>query len=211
MENKNSFPYKLYLVISQKDCKFDNIFSVAEKAILGGVDLIQLREKDLNSDAFYNVASKLLDITTKYSIPLIINDNVEVAIQLNAEGIHVGNTDMPPVEIRKLWKAPSKIIGYSVEYFEQLKNEQCSVADYLGISPVYSTETKKNTVTEWGLEGIVKIKASTTKPLVAIGNMHKGNVREVLNAGADCIAVVSAICGSLDPYRSAVELKNMIC
>ncbi|MOA16511.1 Thiamine-phosphate synthase [compost metagenome] len=91
-----------------------------------------------------------------------------------------------------------------------MKNEQIPLSDYLGISPVFNTETKKDTITEWGLEGIVNIRQRTDKPLVAIGNIHIQNARRVIQAGADCLAVVSAICGSENPEKAAFELKNEI-
>ncbi len=209
MRKQNLFPYKLYLVISESDCKERSFLEVAEQAILGGVDIIQLREKTDKLDVFIRKAVQLKMITDKYQIPLIINDNLEVAKHLNASGIHVGNNDITPVEIKKKW-GTSKYIGYSLEFMAQLKSEQVVVADYLGISPVFRTLTKSDTITEWGLEGISKIRELTDKPLVAIGNIHLRNVKPVLNAGADCIAVVSAICHSANPQKAAYELKNAI-
>lgn len=205
-----AFPYQLYLVISQSDCKGNDMMTVAEQAIKGGVDIIQLREKNASSDEFLTKAIALKEITDRYNIPLIINDNLIVAQELNAAGIHVGNSDLPPLTIQKQWNTPGRIIGYSIEYLEQLQNEQIQATDYLGISPVFDTRTKTDTVTVWGLEGIAKIRTLTDKPLVAIGNMQLDNVRSVMNAGADCIAVVSAICGARNPEKAAYTLKNEI-
>lgn len=204
------FPYSLYLVISEADCRGRNFLQVAEAAILGGVDIIQLREKKLPTAAFRKRAVELKQITDKYNVPLIINDNITVAEDVDAYGIHVGNSDTPPVLLRQKQSFENKIIGYSIEYIEQLANDQTAVADYLGVSPVFSTTTKTDTVTEWGLEGIRKIREITAKPLVAIGNMHLKNVRSVMKAGADCIAVVSAICAADNPQQAAGELKNEI-
>ncbi|AKK73325.1 thiamine-phosphate pyrophosphorylase [Chryseobacterium sp. P1-3] len=204
------FPYQLYLVISQADCMGKNFLTVAEQAILGGVDLIQLREKNDNTELFLRKAQQLIEITHKYNIPLIINDCVEVAEKVNAAGIHVGNNDTPPTQLRQRPHLQDKMIGYSVEYLAQLKNEQAAVSDYLGISPVFKTRTKTDTVTEWGLEGITKIRQLTEKPLVAIGSIHLENAKAVINAGADCLAVVSAICSAADPQKAAYELKNEI-
>lgn len=209
MKEQSTFPYKLYLVISQADCSDRNFLTVAEQAILGGVDIIQLREKNDETDIFVRKAFQLKEITDKYQIPLIINDDFEVAKKVEATGIHVGNTDIAPVEVKKQW-CNVKQIGYSIESIDQLENEQTVVADYLGISPVFKTSTKTDTITEWGLEGIRTIRKLTDKPLVAIGNIHRHNVKSVINAGADCIAVVSAICGATDPQKAAYELKNEI-
>lgn len=210
MDFGTSFPYQLYLVISEQDCRGKNFLHVAERAIIGGVDIIQLREKELTTSLYLAKSRQLKEITDKYGIPLIINDNLEVAQELRAAGIHVGNHDLSPSHIRQTWYSPRPLVGYSIEYIEQLKNEQISLSDYLGISPVFNTETKKDTVTEWGLKGIVDIRQRTSKPLVAIGNIHIKNARCVIEAGADCLAVVSAICGSEDPEKAAFELKNEI-
>lgn len=203
------FPFQLYLVISEADCKGRSFTDVAEQAILGGVDIIQLREKNCIAEVFMEKARLLREVTDKYGIPLIINDNLEVAMKTGAAGIHVGNNDISPVDIRKHWPE-TKYIGYSVEYLAQLGNEQTAVSDYLGISPVFRTPTKADTVTEWGLEGIAAIRQLTEKPLVAIGNIHTGNVRQVMDAGADGVAVVSSICGAANPQKAAYELKNEI-
>jgi len=203
-----SFPYQLYLVISEADCKGKNMIGVAGQAIKGGVDLIQLREKNATAIQFTIKALQLKELADQYQVPLIINDNLLVAQDVNAAGIHVGNNDLAPVQIRQQWNKPNKIIGYSIEYVEQLQNEQTKAADYLGISPVFGTSTKTDTVTEWGLEGIRTIRSLTGKPLVAIGNMQLNNVREVIKAGADCIAVVSAICSADNPEKAAYHLKN---
>lgn len=210
MSINSSFPYKLYLVISEEACKGKNFLEVAEESILGGVDIIQLREKNCSTEDFLRKARQLKEITDKYNIPLIINDNSEVAETLNTSGIHVGNNDISPVELRQkgFWK--DKLIGYSIEYTDQLYNEHTQISDYLGISPVFATTTKTDTVTEWGLGGITKIRSITTKPLVAIGNISVKNATEVIQAGADCIAVVSAICSADNPKKAAYELKNKI-
>ncbi|MCQ9639953.1 thiamine phosphate synthase [Chryseobacterium sp. WG14] len=204
------FPYQLYLVISEADCIGKNFLEVAEQAILGGVDIIQLREKNDSTALFLQKAGKLIEITEKYGIPLIINDHLEVAEKVNSAGIHVGNNDTTPTFLRQQPSIQNKIIGYSIEHLAQLENKQTLVSDYLGISPVFKTNTKTDTVTEWGLEGVAKIRQLTEKPLVAIGSIHLGNAKEVLNAGADCLAVVSAICGAADPQKAAYELKNEI-
>lgn len=208
MKLHSQFPYLLYLVISENDCKERDLFKVAKQAIFGGVDIIQLREKNSNENDFLEKAKQLKEITDKYNIPLIINDNFQIAQQVKAAGIHVGTSDLSPVIIREQWKEEKKIIGYSIEYLEQLNNNQTELSDYLGISPIFKTDTKKDTITEWGLDGLTKIRQLTNKPLVAIGNMNLKNAKAVQNAGADCIAVVSAICGASNPEKAAYELKN---
>ena len=207
MKKESPFPYKLYLVLSEADCKGKDFLKVAEESILGGVDVIQLREKNDDLETLIRKALQLKEITNHYQIPLIINDNLEVAKKVNATGIHVGTTDLPPVAIRAQWEI-TKCVGYSIEHLEQLDSEQTAASDYLGISPVFKTPTKTDTITEWGLEGIRTIRRLTNKPLVAIGNLDVHNVKSVIDAGADCIAVVSAICAATHPQKAAYQLKK---
>lgn len=205
-----SFPYPLYLVISEVSCKGRSFIEVAESAILGGVDIIQLREKNATTESFLKKAQQLKEITDKYNVPLIINDNAEVARQVETAGIHVGNNDLLPLFLRQQMFFKNKLIGYSIEYLRQLENEHTAVSTYLGISPVFRTDTKKDTITEWGVDGVAHIRERTEKPLVAIGNINLKNTRAVINAGANAIAVVSAICGAANPEKAAYELKNEI-
>ncbi|SDM45908.1 thiamine phosphate synthase [Kriegella aquimaris] len=204
-----AFPYPLYLVISERDCKHQSFLEVAEAAIRGGVDLIQLREKDCPDEMYFLKAERLKELTDKYDIPLIINDNLRVAMEVKAFGIHVGTTDIPPSTIRKAWKG-CKSLGYSLEALDQLDTEETQISDWLGVSPVFKTQTKEDTLTEWGLEGIRNIREKISKPLIAIGNMNIDNIAAVLEAGADSIAVVSAICSAKNPEKAAFELKNEI-
>lgn len=180
---------------------------VAEAAVRGGVDVVQLREKQADEPTFRARAARLAEMLARYEVPLIINDNLAVAQQVGAAGLHVGNKDLPPTHVRAAWPACG-LLGYSIEYVAQLTTPETAAADYLGISPVFRTPTKTNTVTEWGLAGIRAIRAATGKPLVAIGNIHVGNARAVVQAGASCLAVVSAICQAADPERAAFDLRN---
>jgi len=210
MISKPSFPYQLYLVISEKDCLGKDFLEVAKKSILGGVDIIQLREKNTSTEDFFRKALALKEITDKYNIPLIINDNFEVAEKIGSAGIHVGNNDKSPSSLRNELFFKHKIIGYSIEYLSQLENVNTELSDYLGISPIFNTDTKKDTVTEWGLEGLKKIRSLTEKPLVAIGNINSSNAASIIKAGADALAVVSAICSAQNPEKAAYEIKNEI-
>lgn len=203
------FPYPLYLVVSEKDCIHHPILSVVEQAIQGGVDIVQLREKDCDFDSYLEKAIAVKQICDANNIPLIINDNVEVARTVNAWGVHVGTSDMPPSEIAKLANAPQHI-GWSLEQIEQLESPQMQFVHHLGVSPVYSTPTKTNTITEWGLEGIREIRSKIDLPLIAIGGINEKNIQKIIRAGAHSIAVVSAIAGSEDPFHAAAQLKKLI-
>ncbi|WP_069660138.1 thiamine phosphate synthase [Arcticibacter eurypsychrophilus] len=203
------FSSRLYLVVSEDACRGRDLVSVTEMAVKGGVDLVQIREKHKDFAAFQSVTSRLKEMLDQYGVPLIVNDNLAVALSCCASGIHVGNSDMLPAEIKKQWH-DGFLLGYSIEYEEQLFNSQIQYTDYLGISPVFNTQTKTDTVTAWGLHGISKIRSLTNKPLVAIGNIHAKNAYDVMRAGADCLAVVSAICGAENPEQAAAEIRNQI-
>ena len=142
-------------------------------------------------------------------MPLIINDRVDVALACGAEGVHIGQEDMPYEIVRKLM-GQKAIIGLSVETWEDVEASQKLDVNYIGVSPVFSTPTKTDTKGAWGLEGLAKIKAFSRHPLVAIGGINESNVREVVKAGADCIAVVSAICASPNSEATARRINEMI-
>ncbi|WP_413531769.1 thiamine phosphate synthase [Empedobacter brevis] len=209
MKINPNFPYPLYLVISKKDCKNLSWLDVAEQAIIGGVDIIQLREKNCTISEYISKAATLKEITDHYNIPLIINDSLEVAIAVNAWGIHVGQSDISPSEIHKNQQAP-KNIGWSLEVIKQLDDQEMKYVDHLGVSPIFSTPTKTNTITEWGFEGLNFLKTKTSKPLIAIGGMNESNIAKIIQAGADSVAIISAICGSENPKKSAQILKQII-
>lgn len=171
--------------------------------------MVQLREKNLSDQAFLNKALLLKDLLDRYNVPLIINDNLPVAVHCGAAGIHVGNSDSPPTKIR-LQHPDTKFLGYSIEYEAQLETEDARVSDYLALSPVYATNTKTDTVTEWKTEGIHRVRQITNKPLVAIGGINEANAASIITAGADCLAIVSAICSAENPALAAERLRNLI-
>lgn len=205
----NKFPFRLYLVISEKNCIYFPIEEVVRQAIIGGVDVIQLREKNMETPTFIKHAKQIKAITTHYGIPLIINDNLAVANAINSFGIHVGQHDKSPAFIKN--QNTNLTVGYSIEHKQQLLDtENIKHTDYIAASPVFSTPTKTNTITEWGYHGIEYIKTISDKPLVGIGSMNKQTAYNTIKAGADCLAVVSAICASKNPQKAALEIRNEI-
>jgi thiamine-phosphate pyrophosphorylase len=203
------FPYRLYLVTDQAACLGRDLVDVVEAAVKGGVDLVQIREKKLNDVEFLAKARRLKDMLDTYQVPLIVNDNLSVAMACGASGIHVGNSDVSPLAVREQWPACTQL-GYSLEYDEQLQHKAAEVSDYLALSPVFATPTKLDTTTVWALEGLRAMRSRTQKPLVAIGGIKKENAFEVIRAGADCLAIVSAICSAPDPARAAEAIRNEI-
>jgi thiamine-phosphate pyrophosphorylase len=199
----------LYFVTDRGLCGKKPLEEIVIQAVKGGAAYVQLREKDVSTRFFVEEAKRIKKLLEQYRVPLIINDRVDIALACGAEGVHIGQEDMPYEIVRKLM-GQKAIIGLSVETWEDVKASQKMDVNYIGVSPVFSTPTKTDTKGAWGLDGLAKIKAFSRHPLVAIGGINESNVREVVKAGADCIAVVSAICASPDSEAAARRIYEMI-
>jgi thiamine-phosphate pyrophosphorylase len=199
----------LYFVTDRDLCGRKPLEEVVIQAVKGGAAYVQLREKDVSTRFFVEEAQGIKKLLEQYRVPLIINDRVDIALACGAEGVHIGQEDMPYEIVRKLM-GQKAIIGLSVETWEDVEVSQKLDVNYIGVSPVFSTPTKTDTKGAWGLEGLSKIKAFSRHPLVAIGGINESNVREVVKAGADCIAVVSAICAAHYPEAAARRINEMI-
>jgi thiamine-phosphate pyrophosphorylase len=200
---------RLYLVTDQPSLKGRTLIDVVQAAVQGGVSCVQLREKHANSRDFYAQAVALMDLLAPLNIPLIINDRLDIALACGAPGVHLGQSDMPVQAARKLLP-PEVFIGWSVETMDEVMQSATLPVDYLGVSPVFSTPTKTDTATPWGLDGLQRIRALTPLPLVAIGGIHLGNATQLMQAGADSLAVVSAICSADDPLAASQQLRRLI-
>jgi thiamine-phosphate pyrophosphorylase len=200
---------RLYLVTDQPSLKGRTLIDVVQAAVQGGVTCVQLREKHANSRDFFAQAVALMDLLVPLNIPLIINDRLDIALACGAQGVHLGQSDMPVLAARKLLP-PEVFIGWSVETTEDVTHSAALPLDYLGVSPVFATLTKTDTAPPWGLEGLQRIRALTPLPLVAIGGIQLHNAAQVLQAGADSLAVVSAICSAEDPCAAAQQLRKLI-
>lgn len=199
----------IYLVTGRSLCSPRPLEAIVLQAVDGGVAYVQLREKDVSTCFFVQEAKRIKKLLSSYKIPLIINDRVDVALACGAEGVHIGQEDMPFAIARKLM-GPKAIIGLSVEDWGDVEESQKIDVDYIGVSPVFPTPTKTDTKGAWGLSGLAKIKAFSRHQLVAIGGINESNAREVIAAGADCIAIVSAICAAPDPAAATRNLKSII-
>lgn len=193
---------RLYLVTDQMSLRGRSLTDVVLAAVQGGVTCVQLREKDLGTRDFVALACVVKDLLAPFGVPLVINDRIDVALACGAQGVHLGQSDMPVALARQLLP-PEVFIGLSVETSDHVTQAQGLAVDYLGISPVYATPTKTDTAAPWGLSGLRQVRGMTALPLVAIGGIHQGNASEVLAAGADGLAVVSAICSAADPCAAA--------
>ena len=199
----------IYLVTDRGLCRNRTLADIVLQAVQGGVAYVQLREKDISTRLFVEESIALKKILKPNSVPLIINDRIDVALACDAEGVHIGQDDMPYAIARKIMGAKA-IIGLSVEDWKDVEECQKLDVDYIGVSPIFTTPTKTDTKGAWGLDGLAKIKTFSRHPLVAIGGINEANATDVIAAGTDCIAVVSAICAASDPAAAANKLNNLI-
>ena len=199
---------RLYLVTDQALTRGRALEDVVAAAVQGGVTCVQLREKHLGTADFLAQALALKALLAPRHIALVINDRVDVALACGAEGVHLGQSDMPVEDARRLLPA-DVFIGWSVESMDDVVRSAALPVDYLGVSPIFATPTKTDTKAPWGLHGLQQARAATTLPLVAIGGLHAGNAVEVLRAGADGLALVSALCSADDPQAAAVTLRAL--
>ena len=175
------------------------------KAIQGGVTSIQLREKTKNLFEFHQLALQFKLILRPFKIPLIINDHVEIAKDIDADGIHIGQSDLSPDKARKIL-GPEKIIGWSVETLKELEiANQLTCINYIAASAIFSSKTKSDCKTIWGITGLQKIIHLSKHPVLAIGGINLRNIRMVMDSGAYGVAVVSAI-HDHDPRKAAADL-----
>ena len=199
---------RLYLVTDQAVLRGRTLTDVVQAALQGGVTCVQLREKACNTRDFYAQACALVALLAPWGVPLVINDRIDIALACGAQGVHLGQSDMPVARARSLLPA-TVFLGWSVETLEQVHQAETLAVDYLGVSPVFATPTKTDTATPWGLDGLRQVRQVSTRPLVAIGGVHAGNALPLLHAGATGLAVVSAICAAADPQAAAAELRKI--
>ncbi|MDR5695985.1 MAG: thiamine phosphate synthase [Armatimonadota bacterium] len=182
---------------------------VAEAAIRGGATVIQFREKDASTREMVEIASRLREITKRYGVPLIVNDRVDVALAVDADGVHVGTEDMP-IAIAKRLIGPGKVVGASASTVEEALFAVEQGADYLGVGSIFATGTKVDAGPPIGIERLVEIASRVPIPVVAIGGIHHGNVAEVIRAGANGVAVISAVVAAEDIADSTRRLLEAI-
>ena len=199
----------LHLVTDRPLAAPRTIEDVVAAAVRGGVTVVQLREKECCTREFVALARKLKEMLTPLAVPLIVNDRADVALAAGADGVHAGQSDMDCRDLRRLL-GPGAIIGLSVETPAQAEQAAALPVDYLGVGPIFSTSTKPDAAPAWGIEQLAELRLRTRHVLVAIGGIHAGNARQVIAAGADGLAVVSAICAAADPEAAARELRREI-
>jgi thiamine-phosphate pyrophosphorylase len=206
---KRPIDWALYLVTDRRLAGARPLEELVRAAVRGGVTAVQLREKECRTREFVELARGLKAILSPAGIPLIINDRVDVALAARADGVHLGQSDMEYRDARALL-GPDAIVGLSVETTAQAGEVEALDADYLGVSPIFPTPTKTDTAAAWGTEGLAALRKTSRHVLVAIGGINAANAAGVMHAGADGIAVVSAICEARDPEEAARQLRRAV-
>ena len=196
----------LYAVTDRHWLKDETLENQVEKALQGGATLLQLREKSLDDDIFLAEAKEIQKLCKKYQVPFVINDNVDIALAIDADGVHVGQSDMEALDVRKRL-GPDKIIGVSAQNVQQALLAQKHGADYLGVGAVFPTGSKDD-AEDVSFETLKAICQAVDIPVIAIGGITKENVSELKGSGICGIAVISAIFAQKDIKAATKELKK---
>ena len=204
-----NFDYTLYLVTDRQLMSCDSLTEAVEQAILGGCTMIQLREKELPSLEFYNQAVAVKQVTERYHIPLIINDRIDIAMAVQAAGVHIGQHDLPAATVRKVI-GENMLLGVSASSIAEAIQAQQDGADYLGVGAMFPTGTKTDAESV-SMEELQKIRTAVSLPIVVIGGINKGNAGRFKPMGIDGLAVVSAIIAQSNIKAAAAELKDLFC
>lgn len=204
---KEDIDYSVYLVTDHRDKTDEEFLNIIEEAIKGGTSIVQLREKTASTKDFYKLALKVKEITSKYDVPLLINDRIDIALAIDSDGVHIGQDDMP-ADIAREIIGDDKILGVSASTVEEAKKAQMDGADYIGSGAVFPTSTKDDadSVSKPQLKEIVD---SIDIPVVAIGGITLENANTLKDTGIAGFSVVSAIMSAKDPKEASQKLKEI--
>jgi thiamine-phosphate pyrophosphorylase len=203
------FDVSLYFITDPQLCRVRGVIETVRAAVAGGATIVQLRDPAAKTRAHVEEARALIALLRPLRIPLIVNDRVDVALAADADGVHVGQTDMHPADARALI-GPERILGLSITSQADMRASDLTDIDYLGVGPIFPSITKPDAAPPMGTAGLKAIAARTKVPIVAIGGVDRWNVAEAIEAGADGVAVVSAICSAPDPEIAARDLAAHI-
>lgn len=204
---KNEVDYTLYLCTDRGLMSTATLEEAVEKAVLGGCTVVQLREKDCSSGEFYETAKRVKKITDKYHVPLIINDRADIALAVDADGVHVGQSDLPASVVRRM-VGPDKIIGVSAGTLEEAIQAEKDGADYLGVGAMYATSTKEDAdVTT--MDELKAIRQAVKIPIVVIGGINVHTLENFKGFGINGLAVVSAVIAAEDITAAAEEMVSL--
>ena len=206
----NSLDLLLYLVLDPDLCGgAEGVVRTARLAAENGATVVQLRAPNWKKRQWLETASELKSMLKPFGVPLIINDHIDIALAVDADGVHVGQDDMPVAEVRRLI-GPGKWLGLSITNAKEMAEIPYELVDYLGIGPVYPTGTKSDAAPATGVPVFAGLVAASRLPVVAIGGIQVGNCQALMQAGAKGVAVVSAICGQDDPARATAVLLGKL-
>ena len=201
---------KLYFICGTTTCLGKDLYTVVEDALKGGITLFQFREKGkdaLEGKEKLELAIKLQNLCKKYNVPFIVNDDIELALEIDADGVHVGQDDLGVDEIRKLM--PNKIIGLSIGNEEELKQSKVEYVDYVGVGPVYVTQSKDDAGGAIGYEGLELMRKLLPQiPLVAIGGIQTQHIKDVMKTNVDGVSIISAISYSENIEETVREMNE---
>ena len=197
----------LYAITDRHWLNGKTLYSQVELALKGGATMIQIREKDLDENAFLKEAEQIQSLCTKYCVPFIVNDNVELAVKIGADGVHVGQSDMAAKDVRALI-GKDKILGVSAQTVEQALEAQKCGADYLGTGAIFPTGSKDDAQV-LGVQTLKEICSAVNIPVVAIGGISKDNILELKKSGIAGVSVISAIFAQSDIVAATAELKSL--
>jgi thiamine-phosphate pyrophosphorylase len=201
--------WTLCLVADVESARGRNIIQIIRQAAAGGATLVQLRAKKLSASAFLDLGRQAASVLREKKIPLVINDRPDIALACGAAGVHLGQEDLPVAAARQIL-GKGKLIGRSIASLREARKAEKEGADYVGLGPVFPTPTKDTPLAPLGLEGVGKICRHLSIPVLAIGGITRDNARQVIRAGADGIAVVSAILGAPNIFEATRELKAAV-
>ena len=204
----NYVNYKLYLVTDRTNKTDEEFLNIIEEAIKGGVTVVQIREKDADTLEFYNISKKVKEICSKYNVPLIINDRIDIALAIDADGVHIGQSDMPIKIARKLI-GNDKILGISAHNLKEATDAEENGADYLGVGAIFSTSTKKD-ANDVSIDTLKEISSNVDIPTVAIGGINLDNVEKLKDTNISGISVVSAIMNAENPKIASENLLRKL-
>jgi thiamine-phosphate diphosphorylase len=199
----------LYLITDRDLSRGRSVLAVVAAALAGGVDMVQLRDKKVETHLMVEDGLRVHELTTRAGVPLIVNDRVDVALSIDAEGAHVGQTDLPTAMARALLPQP-RLLGVSTSAVAMAQQAHQDGADYIGFGPLYHTTTKQTTASPRGLQMLAEVVAAVPIPVVVLGGISLANIAEVVAAGADHVAVCAAIVGAEDVQRAAASLKEQM-
>jgi thiamine-phosphate pyrophosphorylase len=201
--------WSVYVITDRQAAGGRSMLDVVRSAVQGGASVVQLREKSVSTRDMVELGRALLEVTRPAGVPLIVNDRVDVALAIEADGVHVGHDDMPVALARRLLGA-GRILGASPETLAEAREMEQAGADYLGVGDVYGTPSKADAGAPIGVAGLAEVMRAVTIPVVAIGGITAANAGPVVEAGAAGVAVISAVVGAADPEEAARRLRKAI-